>query len=54
VALKHIARHVLGLFHAQPGGRAFRQMLSEGAPKPGAGPELLERALALTEGREAA
>ena len=54
VALKHIARHVLGLFHAQPGGRAFRQMLSDGAPKPGAGPELLERALALTEGREAA
>ena len=54
VALKHIARHVLGLFHAQPGGRAFRQRLSEGAPKPGAGPELLEHALALTEGREAA
>ena len=48
VALKHITRHVLGLFHAQPGGRAFRQILSEGAPKPEAGIELLERALAVT------
>ena len=48
VALKHITRHVLGLFHAQPGGRAFRQVLSEGAPKPGAGIELLEKALMTT------
>ncbi len=48
VALKHITRHLLGLFHAQPGGRAFRQILSEGAPKPGAGIELLENALAVT------
>jgi len=48
VALKHITRHVLGLFHAQPGGRAFRQILSEGAPKPEAGIELLEKALAVT------
>jgi tRNA-dihydrouridine synthase A len=52
VALKHMARHVLGLFHAQAGGRAFRQVLSEAAPRPGAGLEVLERALALTEGRE--
>ena len=48
VALKHISRHLLGLFHAQPGGRAFRQVLSEGAPKPGCGVELLEQALAMT------
>ena len=48
VALKHITRHLLGLFHAQPGGRAFRQILSEGAPKPDAGIELLENALAAT------
>lgn len=54
VAIKHITRHVLGLFHAQPGGRAFRQVLSEGAPKAGAGIALLERAMALTEGREPA
>lgn len=49
VAIKHLSRHVLGLFHACPGGRAFRQILSEGAAKPGAGIALLERALAATE-----
>ena len=48
VALKHISRHLLGLFHAQAGGRAFRQILSEGAPRPEAGIELLEQALAAT------
>lgn len=48
VALKHITRHLLGLFHGQPGGRAYRQVLSEGAPRPDAGWELIERALAVT------
>ncbi len=52
--LKHIVRHVLGLFGGQLGGRAFRQVLSEGAHKPGTGWSLVERALALTERREAA
>ena len=47
-AIKHLTRHVLGLFHAQPGGRAFRQILSEGAPRPGADWSLVERALAAT------
>ncbi|MBS0211693.1 MAG: tRNA dihydrouridine(20/20a) synthase DusA [Proteobacteria bacterium] len=50
VALKHIVRHVLGLFHGQPGGRAFRQILSEGAHRPAADWSLVERALAATEG----
>ncbi|MBC7989420.1 MAG: tRNA dihydrouridine(20/20a) synthase DusA [Luteimonas sp.] len=50
VALKHLSRHVLGLFHGEHGGRAFRQILSEGAHKPGADWSLLERALAATEG----
>lgn len=49
VALKHITRHVLGLFHGQPGGRAFRQVLSEGAHRAGADWSLVERALAATE-----
>ncbi len=49
VALKHITRHVLGLFHGEPGGRAFRQILSEGAHRPGAGWSLVERALAAVE-----
>ena len=49
VALKHITRHVLGLFHGQPGGRAYRQILSEGAHRSGASWTLLEQALAATE-----
>jgi tRNA-dihydrouridine synthase A len=48
VALKHITRHVLGLFAGQPGGRQFRQILSEGAHRPGADWSLVERALAAT------
>lgn len=48
-ALKHITRHLLGLFHGQPGGRAFRQALSEGAHRPGADWSLVEHALRLTE-----
>jgi len=50
VFLKHITRHLLGLFAGQPGGRAFRQVLSEGAHKPGAGWALVEQALAASEG----
>jgi len=49
VLLKHITRHLLGLFSGQPGGRAFRQILSEGAHQPGADWALVERALSLTE-----
>ena len=50
IALKHITRHLLGLFHGQPGGRIFRQVLSEGAHKPGAGWALVEAALDATAG----
>ncbi len=49
VFLKHITRHLLGLFAGERGGRAFRQVLSEGAHKPGADWTLVERALAVTE-----
>jgi tRNA-dihydrouridine synthase A len=48
IALKHVTRHLLGLFHGERGGRAFRQVLSEGAHKPGADWALLEAALAPT------
>ena len=48
LALKHISRHLLGLYAGQPGGRAFRQILSEGAHRPGAGWELVEEAIAVT------
>jgi tRNA-dihydrouridine synthase A len=54
VHLKHITRHVLGLFAGERGGRAFRQVLSEGAHKPGADWSLVEHALSLTDSRTAA
>jgi tRNA-dihydrouridine synthase A len=44
-ALKHISRHLLGLYQGEPGARAFRRTISEGAHLPGAGWELIERAL---------
>ncbi len=45
-ALKHISRHLLGLYQGEPGARAFRRVLSEGAHLPGADWALLEQALA--------
>lgn len=53
VALKHMTRHILGLFHGERGGRAFRQILSEGAHRAGSDWSLIERALAVTEGHPA-
>ncbi len=44
--LNQITRHMLGLFAGRPGARAWRRMLSEGAHRPGTGPELIEAALA--------
>ena len=49
--LRHIGRHLLGLYQGEPGARSFRRTLSQ-AP-PGAGLDTLERALACVE-REAA
>lgn len=46
VALKHITRVMLGLYHGQPGGRAYRQRMSEAAGRPGAGVDVIEQALA--------
>lgn len=39
--LHAITRHLLGLFHGRPGGRAWRRQLGERAVKPGAGLEVL-------------
>lgn len=44
--LKHITRHLLGLFHGCPGGRRWRRLLSEQAHRPGVGIEILHAALA--------
>jgi tRNA-dihydrouridine synthase A len=45
VPLTAMTRHVLGLFNGQPGARSFRRHLSETAHRPGAGIEVLRRAV---------
>ncbi|HID46242.1 MAG TPA: tRNA dihydrouridine(20/20a) synthase DusA [Chromatiaceae bacterium] len=47
IPLKRITRHILGLFHGQPGAKKWRRYLSENAHLPGAGPEVLRTALDL-------
>ena len=43
--LQQVARHMLGLFHAQPGAKRWRQILSQNMHRPEVGPELLFQAL---------
>lgn len=51
--LSHVTRHMVGMFHGQPGARRFRQILSTEATRPGAGPEVLTKAhQAITQGLE--
>jgi tRNA-dihydrouridine synthase A len=51
--LGHITRHMVGLFHGQPGARRFRQILSTEAARPGAGPDVLRAAMAAIRAEEA-
>ena len=44
--LNHVARHMLGLFHGQPGARHWRRHLSQNMHLEGAGAELLFEAMA--------
>lgn len=44
--LQHMSRHVLGLFRGEPGGRKFRQHLSQHAHRNGAGLDVLLDAMA--------
>jgi tRNA-dihydrouridine synthase A len=44
--LAQITRHMLGLFAGRPGARAWRRVLSEGAHRVGAGPDLVLQAMA--------
>ena len=46
VFLKHITRHMLGLYAGQPGARAWRRYLSEHAHRPDADIHTVEEALA--------
>jgi tRNA-dihydrouridine synthase A len=47
--LRAMTRHVLGLYHGQPGGRRFRQILSDARRLAGGRAEVLLEALAATE-----
>jgi len=51
--LHQVTRHMLGLFAGRPGARAWRRLLSQGTTRPGAGPELVEAALAEVAGQPA-
>ena len=46
IPLNRMTRHMLGLFHGQPGARGWRRHLSEHAHRSGAGIEVVEQALA--------
>jgi len=43
--LKHITRHMSGLFAGEPGARHWRRYLGQNAHKPGAGTEVVREAL---------
>ena len=45
VYLRHMTRHMLQLFHGQPGAKSWRRYLSEQGPRKGAGLEVIEHAL---------
>lgn len=47
VPLRRVARHLLGLYRGQPGGRAWRRFLSERANDPQAGGDVLRASLAV-------
>ena len=44
--LAAMSRHMLGLFHARPGARTWRRILTVEGAKPGAGVDVIERGLA--------
>jgi len=53
VALPAMARHMLGLMHGRPGARGFRRILTVEAIQPGAGLEVLDRAVEAVREAEA-
>jgi tRNA-dihydrouridine synthase A len=50
--LNSITRHMLQLFHGQPGSRIWKRLITEQSVLPGAGVEVVERALAEMPGYE--
>jgi tRNA-dihydrouridine synthase A len=53
VPLHRITRHMLGLYHAQPGGRIWRQILTVEGAKAGADASVIWRGLAAVEAQAA-
>ncbi len=53
VALPAMTRHMLGLMHGRPGARAFRRILTVEALPPGAGLEVVDRAIEAVREAEA-
>ncbi|MDD9856671.1 MAG: tRNA dihydrouridine(20/20a) synthase DusA [Gammaproteobacteria bacterium] len=49
VYLRHLTRHILGLFHGQPGARGWRRHLSGQGSGQGAGVEVIREALKIVE-----
>ncbi len=45
VPISRYTRHLVGLFQGLPGARVWRRALSEGAARPGAGPDVIEQAI---------
>jgi tRNA-dihydrouridine synthase A len=50
-SLRHVTRHILGLYHGMPRARLWRQMLSDSSELKRNDPALLLRALEAVEGR---
>jgi tRNA-dihydrouridine synthase A len=51
VAVKHISRHMLGLFQGLPGAKAWRRYLSENAYRDDGNTSLLKQALSVMKGK---
>jgi len=49
--LKHMSRHLLGMYQGVPGARAWRRTLSELGPRKNAGIEVIEHALSHVSGQ---
>ena len=52
--LASMTRHMMGLMHGRPGARAFRRILTVEGVRPGAGLEVLDRAIEAVRDAEAA
>ncbi|MCG5528221.1 MULTISPECIES: tRNA dihydrouridine(20/20a) synthase DusA [Halorhodospira] len=54
VPMSQLVKVLMGLFNGLPGARAWRRTLTEGSQQPGAGPDVIERALKCVAHGEAA